>query len=48
MEWQPATIEEVRQIIETDLADCDAEQREVFTRFSIEPYLVPIYRKWES
>ena len=44
MEWHPATIEDVREIIKTDLASCDPQQRNIFQKFFVEPYFAPIYR----
>jgi len=38
MKWQPATVEEVRQIVEQDLLNCDAEQTVAFKINAIEPY----------
>ncbi len=49
-EWQPATIEEVKRIVEKDLRECDAEQIATFKRYAVEPYVAPIvrYGKMES
>jgi hypothetical protein len=44
MEWQPATVEAVKKIIEDDLTACDDEQIAAFERYAVEPYLVPILR----
>lgn len=44
MDWKPTTIDEVKNIIQNDLADCDNEQIEVFERFRLQPYLAPIIR----
>jgi hypothetical protein len=43
-DWQPATIEGVKKIVESDLADCDDEQIAVFKRYAVEPYSAPIVR----
>src|SRR5690242_7269544 len=43
-EWRPATVEEVKNIIEKDLRACDAEQIAVFNRYVIEPYAAPMVR----
>ncbi len=43
-EWQPATVEKVKQIVEEDLRTCDAEQLTTFERYAIEPYVAPIVR----
>jgi hypothetical protein len=49
-EWQPATIEDVKTIVEDDLKTCDAEQIATFQDYAVEPYLAPIcrYGKMES
>ena len=44
MEWQPATINAVKEIVRQDLAKCDHEQLTVFRKYSVEPYLAPIVR----
>jgi len=44
MEWRPATVEDVKQIIGDDLKKCDDEQIAVFKRYAVEPYLAPIIR----
>jgi hypothetical protein len=43
-EWRPATVEAVNQIVQKDLAACDAEQRAAFARYSVEPHPVPVLR----
>jgi hypothetical protein len=43
-EWRPATIEEVKSIVEADLKDCDAEQMAAFDRYAVAPYAAPIVR----
>lgn len=43
-DWKPATIAEVKQILKEDLATCDAEQKGIFDRYSVEPYAAPIVR----
>jgi hypothetical protein len=49
-EWQPATVQEVKQIVEVDLRECDAEQIATFKRYAVEPHVAPIvrYGKMES
>ena len=49
-EWQPATVEEVKIIVEEDLRECDAEQIAAFNKYAVEPYVAPIvrYGKMES
>jgi len=44
MEWKPASIESVKQIVREGLADCDEEQAAVFSAFCVEPRLAPIVR----
>ena len=44
MEWIPATLEEVAQIIEADLEACDDEQLALFESFAVEPHFAPIHR----
>ncbi len=44
MEWRPATIDEVKKVIQDDLPACDAEQLAAFERYSVEPCLFPIHR----
>jgi len=43
-EWQPATVREVKDIVERDLRTCDAEQAATFKKYAVEPYLAPIIR----
>ena len=43
-EWQPATIEEVKQIVEEDLRACDPQQLVAFKGYEVEPYVAPIVR----
>jgi len=47
MAWRPATIEEVRQIVEEPLEQCDDEQLAVFDGYAVEPYAAPILRYGE-
>jgi len=44
MESKPATIEEVKNIVQRDLAECDVEQQETFRRYAVEPYFTSIQR----
>ena len=44
MDWRPASIEDVQQIVAKDLAACDAEQRATFAKYAVEPYIAPITR----
>jgi hypothetical protein len=50
MEWEPATVEAVEEILEADLAECDDEQVATFRRYAVAPYRAPIlrYGKMES
>jgi hypothetical protein len=43
-EWQPASIEQVRELVARDLLDCDKEQLALFNRCTVEPYTAPITR----
>lgn len=43
-DWQPATIQEVSEIVAGDLKDCDAEQLAAFDKYRIEPFSAPIVR----
>ena len=43
-EWHPATTSEVVEIVEGDLATCDAEQLDTFRKYSVKPYLASILR----
>lgn len=44
MDWQPATIEEVKNILKAGLQECSSEQIAIFRQCSVEPYLAPIVR----
>jgi hypothetical protein len=44
MPWEPATVAEVKAIVERDLALCDDEERAVFRNWAVEPYTAPIIR----
>jgi hypothetical protein len=41
-EWQPASIEQVRELVARDLLDCDEEQLALFNRCAVEPYTASI------
>jgi hypothetical protein len=43
-DWQPATIEEVNEIVARDLKEFDAEQLVAFERYRLEPFSAPIVR----
>lgn len=49
-EWQPASVEEVKSIVEEDLRECDAEQTAAFKKYGVEAYIASIvrYGKMES
>jgi hypothetical protein len=49
-EWLPATVDEVNDIVASDLKACDFEQLAVFSKFSVKPFVAPImrYGKMES
>jgi hypothetical protein len=38
MDWQAATTSEYAEIVEGDLAKCDAEQLAMFRKYSVRPY----------
>jgi hypothetical protein len=42
--WQPATVDEVRQIVNQDLKACDAEQLAAFQKYSVQLDVAPIVR----
>jgi hypothetical protein len=44
MKWQPATVEEVKEIVRRDLAECNDEQIQTFESFSIDPFKAVIVR----
>lgn len=44
MEWKPASIEEVKQMVENDLTRCDDRQAKVFETYRVDPHLAPIVR----
>ena len=44
MDWKPATIESVKQIVLDDLASCNDKQIAAFEAYRVEPYLAPIVR----
>jgi hypothetical protein len=47
MKWEPATVDDVKKIIQNDLAECDDEQVAVFEKYAVEPYLAPLLRYGE-
>jgi hypothetical protein len=44
MGWKAATIEEVKQIVQNDLATCNRQQTVAFETYRVEPRLAPILR----
>lgn len=44
MNWKPATIVEVQQIVERDLANCSRDQVALFKRYGVQPHLAPTVR----
>jgi len=44
MEWHPATVDEVKKIVQDDLAECDEEQILAYKKYAVEPYVAPILR----
>jgi hypothetical protein len=48
--WKPATIDDVKAILSAELKSCDAQQIEIFRRYSVEPFRAVItrYGKIES
>jgi hypothetical protein len=47
MEWKRASVEDVKRIVQSDLAKCDNEQLATFRRYTVELYLAPIGRYGE-
>ena len=46
--WQPVTAKELDALVTTQLADCSPEQHELFERYKVVPYLVPIDRQGKT
>jgi len=44
MEWKPATVEQVKRIVQDDLYTCDEEQLAAFSKNRVEPHSAPIFR----
>jgi hypothetical protein len=44
MLWHPATLDEVRDILRTDLENCDPEQIAIFTKYSVDPHFADLHR----
>ncbi len=44
MEWQPATVDTVKKIIQDDLAALEDKQTAIFDKYAVEPYQAPILR----
>ena len=47
-DWQPATIEQVNEVVARDVKDCDAEQLAAFAKYRVEPFSVPIVRRGQT
>ncbi len=43
--WQPVTLQELDALVAEQLADCSPDQHQLFQRFKVEPYRVPIERR---
>ena len=43
-EWQPATVEYVKQLAISDLQECDEAQLALFKKVAVNPYRAPISR----
>jgi hypothetical protein len=48
MDWTPATIEEVKNLVKAELRDCTPEQIEVFREYAVEPRFADIVRHGRS
>ena len=50
MNWRPATVNEVNEIVAKDLKACDSEQLAAFNKYRVSPFNAPILRngKMES
>ncbi len=44
----PVCLEEVKDIVKTDLANCDEQQLAVFRQYAVVPYVAPIVRYGEE
>jgi hypothetical protein len=44
MDWTPATIEEVKNLVKDELRECTPEQIEVFGEYAVEPRFADIVR----
>ena len=42
--WRPASVEEVRRIVEIELQSCCSAEAEIFKRHAIEPYFADLVR----
>jgi len=43
-EWQPATIEHVKRLVDRHVLDCDEKQLALFKTCAVEPFAAPITR----
>jgi hypothetical protein len=44
MDWKRATIEDVRAIVERELAGCSLSQLNLFEKYRVQPHVAPIMR----
>jgi hypothetical protein len=44
MDWKPATMDEVKDILKAELKECNSEQLANFRQHAIEPHFAPIVR----
>jgi hypothetical protein len=44
MGWKPATMDEVKGILEGELQACNFEQTAIFRQYGVEPHFAPILR----
>jgi len=47
MEWKPATLDEVKEILRSDLEECNPQQIAIFEKCFVEPHFAPIERYGE-
>ncbi len=44
MGWKPATMDEVKGILDAELKACNSEQTAIFRQYGVEPHFAPIVR----
>lgn len=42
--WQPISESELAALLDRELSNCTAEQRNIFARYRVSPYKLPIHR----